>query len=314
MLNSAADIHFSGGFFFKGFVAGAAEQDAVAEVAKIIEAFIVVEAAFEAEIVDGGGYDDLSAGRNDIQLGEQVAGKSVGADEELFCVKADVLLTVGGGDISVESEAFRAFLEMGDGGGIQNGNTKGLNALQELLAEHAGVKISFKFILDEVAGVAEAELFDLFAGEFVSGGRANDGSELFIEPVDLLLEVGLAGIVVMGNELIPFAPLEADGLLSEDLTGALEAAEAHVNQLEHMVFAGFIAVGDQFSNTAETGKAGIAGGGTGGDDAAVEDGDAAAGIGFLQVPGAPEANEAAAEDDHIGGSEKTFLFPDRYLH
>src|SRR5580658_7478622 len=94
VLDGIGKRHIRCRFLLECMVAGSAEQDALTQVTKIIEAFVKMECAFEWQPVDWGGDEDLAPGGSNIQLGEELAGKGVGADEQLAGNEREGVLTV----------------------------------------------------------------------------------------------------------------------------------------------------------------------------------------------------------------------------
>ena len=277
LLDLVSDLHFRRRFFFYGFIAGAAEQDAAAEVPEIIESFIEVEGAFEGQSVDGGGDEHLAAGGSDINLRKKLTGEGVGCDEQLGAEQREVVL-------GVEQDLAIHFFIAGDPDVIQYGDAHRLYEAEEGLAKLPRMELAFGAAFDEVLDAGEAELFDDAVLQLERLLLAGHILEQPVEGVDVGAK--LVG-VCLGEQLVAAIAFVVDGLCVEGLANSFYSFEPPFHELEELLFAHLFAVGYQFGETAEAGEARVSGAGAGGDQSAVEDRDGELWGQFFEIICAP---------------------------
>lgn len=182
-LDEVCGGHFGCRFGFEGFVAGSAEEDAVVEVTEVVEAFVKVESAFEGQFFDRRGEEDLTAGGDDIEVGEELFCECVCADEQLGCVEGET------GDLGMDRDVLVVFFPAGDLDAIEDGDADGLDDLQERLAEPSGMQLGFAFIFYEILGVRESELQQFVILDAEGLLFAYDLFEEAVEVVDVAAKV-----------------------------------------------------------------------------------------------------------------------------
>lgn len=81
ILDEGCGLHISGCFALKVKIATATEENTVVDVTEIVVSTVEVECALEGEVGDWFGDQDLRPGGVDIKIGQELASKSVGAND-----------------------------------------------------------------------------------------------------------------------------------------------------------------------------------------------------------------------------------------